>query len=121
MLLRRSHRLWRNRSRLMLPASTVSASAAALMGKRCAVCSMCWSGDDSASLGCTGLACGRTNRHEARHGWPGSPGPGSPAPDPHAGDLYVFRGARGNLIKILWHDGLGMSLYAKSLEKCLFI
>ena len=29
--------------------------------------------------------------------------------DPHAGDLYVFRGARGNLIKILWHDGLGMS------------
>ena len=26
--------------------------------------------------------------------------------DPHAGDLYVFRGARGNLIKILWHDEL---------------
>ena len=22
--------------------------------------------------------------------------------DPHAGDLYVFRGARGDLIKILW-------------------
>jgi transposase len=41
--------------------------------------------------------------------------------DPHAGDLYVFRGARGNLIKILWHDGLGMSLYAKRLEKGLFI
>ena len=36
--------------------------------------------------------------------------------DPHAGDLYVFRGARGDLIKILWHDGLGMSLYAKRLE-----
>ena len=34
--------------------------------------------------------------------------------DPHAGDFYVFRGARGDLIKkILWHDGLGMSLYAK--------
>src|SRR5712664_2000282 len=32
--------------------------------------------------------------------------------DPHAGDLYVFRGARGDLIKILWYDGLGMSLYA---------
>jgi transposase len=41
--------------------------------------------------------------------------------DPHAGDLYVFRGARGNLIKILWHDGLGMSLYAKRLEKGRFI
>ena len=23
--------------------------------------------------------------------------------DPHAGDLYVFRGARGDLIKIVWH------------------
>ena len=22
--------------------------------------------------------------------------------DPHAGDLYVFRGARGDLIKIIW-------------------
>ena len=41
--------------------------------------------------------------------------------DPHAGDLYVFRGARGNLIKILWHDGLGMSLYAKRLETGRFI
>ena len=27
--------------------------------------------------------------------------------DPHAGDLYVFRGARGDLIKIVWHDGIG--------------
>jgi transposase len=26
--------------------------------------------------------------------------------DPHAGDLYVFRGRRGHLIKILWHDGI---------------
>ena len=41
--------------------------------------------------------------------------------DPHAGDLYVFRGKRGNLIKILWHDGLGMSLYAKRLERGRFI
>jgi transposase len=38
--------------------------------------------------------------------------------DPHAGDLFVFR---GNLIKILWHDGLGMSLYAKRLERGRFI
>jgi transposase len=43
------------------------------------------------------------------------------ARDPHAGDLYVFRGRRGDLLKILWHDGLGMSLYAKRLERGRFI
>ena len=41
--------------------------------------------------------------------------------DPHAGDLYVFRGARGDLIKILWHDGIGLSLYAKRLERGRFV
>jgi transposase len=41
--------------------------------------------------------------------------------DPHVGDLYVFRGKRGDLLKILWHDGLGMSLYAKRLERGRFI
>jgi transposase len=41
--------------------------------------------------------------------------------DPHAGDVFVFRGRRGDLIKCLWHDGLGMSLYAKRLEKGCFI
>jgi transposase len=41
--------------------------------------------------------------------------------DPHTGDLFVFRGRRGDLIKILWNDGLGMSLYAKRLERGRFI
>jgi transposase len=41
--------------------------------------------------------------------------------DPHGGDLYVFRGRSGKLIKILWHDGLGMSLYAKRLERGRFV
>jgi transposase len=41
--------------------------------------------------------------------------------DPHAGDLFVFRGRRGDLIKVLWHDGLGVSLYAKRLERGRFI
>jgi transposase len=41
--------------------------------------------------------------------------------DPHAGDLYVFRGRGGDLVKIIWHDGIGMSLYAKRLEKGRFI
>ncbi|SDF58458.1 IS66 Orf2 like protein [Bradyrhizobium brasilense] len=37
--------------------------------------------------------------------------------DPYAGDLYIFRGRSGDLVKILWHDGLGMSLYAKRLVR----
>ena len=41
--------------------------------------------------------------------------------DPHAGDLCVFRGARGDLIKIIWHDGIGMSLYSKRLERRRFL
>lgn len=41
--------------------------------------------------------------------------------DPHGGDLYVFRGRRADLVKILWHDGLGMSLYAKRLERGRFV
>ena len=41
--------------------------------------------------------------------------------DPHVGDLFVFRGKRGDLIKILWHDPFGMSLYAKRLERGTFI
>ena len=40
--------------------------------------------------------------------------------DPHAGDLYVFRGRRGELVKILWHDGVGISLYAKRPERGRF-
>jgi transposase len=41
--------------------------------------------------------------------------------DPHGGDLFVFRGAKADLIKIVWHDGIGMSLYAKRLEKGRFV
>src|SRR5258707_10437253 len=41
--------------------------------------------------------------------------------DPHAGDLYVFRGRRGDLIKIIWHDGLGACLFTKRLERGRFL
>jgi len=33
--------------------------------------------------------------------------------NPHNGHLFVFRGRRGGLIKVLWHDGQGMCLFAK--------
>ena len=40
--------------------------------------------------------------------------------EPYQGDLYVFRGRQGDLIKIVWHDGLGVSLYAKRLDRGRF-
>ena len=41
--------------------------------------------------------------------------------DPHAGDLYVFRGRRGDLIKVIWHDGQGACLFTKRLERGRFV
>jgi transposase len=41
--------------------------------------------------------------------------------NPHNGHLFVFRGRRGGLIKVLWHDGQGMCLFAKRLERGRFI
>ena len=38
-----------------------------------------------------------------------------------AGDVYIFRGRRGDLIKILWHDGDGLCLLAKRLDRGKFI
>jgi transposase len=41
--------------------------------------------------------------------------------DPYAGELFCFRGRKGDLVKILWHDGVGMSLYVRRLEAGKFI
>jgi transposase len=41
--------------------------------------------------------------------------------DPHAGEIFCVRGRRGDLVKLLWHDGVGMSLYTKRLEAGKFI
>ena len=41
--------------------------------------------------------------------------------DPHGGEVFCFRGRKGDLIKVLWHDGIGMSLYMKKLERGRFI
>jgi len=41
--------------------------------------------------------------------------------DPHAGEIFWFRGRRGDVVKLLWHDGVGMSLYMKRLEAGKFI
>ncbi len=41
--------------------------------------------------------------------------------DPHAGHLFVFRGRRGDLIKVLWHDTQGFCLFLKRLERGRFL
>ena len=41
--------------------------------------------------------------------------------NPYDGDLFIFRGRRGDVIKIVWHDGQGACLFAKRLERGRFL
>lgn len=40
--------------------------------------------------------------------------------DPFSGHLFVFRGKRGDYVKILYWDGSGLCLFAKRLEQGRF-
>jgi transposase len=41
--------------------------------------------------------------------------------DPFSGHVFVFRGRRGDLIKLLWWTGDGLCLLAKRLERGRFV
>jgi len=41
--------------------------------------------------------------------------------DPFSGQIFVFRGRRGDRLKILWWDGEGLCLLAKRLERGRFV
>jgi transposase len=41
-------------------------------------------------------------------------------PDPFSGHVFVFRGRRGDLVKLLWWGGDGLCLFAKKLERGRF-
>ena len=41
--------------------------------------------------------------------------------DPFSGHLFVFRGRRGDLLKVVWFDGQGACLFSKRLEKGRFV
>ena len=43
------------------------------------------------------------------------------AEDPFSGHVFVFRGRRGDIIKLLWWSGDGLCLLAKRLERGRFI
>ena len=41
--------------------------------------------------------------------------------DPFSGHLFIFRGRRGDMIKVLWADRDGLCLFTKRLERGRFI
>jgi transposase len=41
--------------------------------------------------------------------------------NPFSGHVFVFRGRRGDLLKVLWWDGDGLCLFAKRLERGRFV
>ncbi|HDV8831458.1 TPA: IS66 family insertion sequence element accessory protein TnpB [Escherichia coli] len=41
--------------------------------------------------------------------------------NPFSGDLFIFRGRRDDMIKILWADADGLCLFTKRLEEGQFI
>jgi transposase len=38
------------------------------------------------------------------------------AEDPFSGAIFAFRGRRAGLIKLIWHDGVGLCMLSKRLE-----
>ena len=40
---------------------------------------------------------------------------------PFSGHVFIFRGRRGDIVKLLWWDGDGLCLFAKRLERGRFI
>ena len=66
------------------------------------------------------IACGST---DLRNGFDGLSGliQSQLAEDPFSGQLFVFRGRRGDRIKILWWSGDGLCLFAKRLESGRFV
>lgn len=43
------------------------------------------------------------------------------AEDPFSGQLFVFRGRRGDRVKLLWWSGDGLCLFSKRLERGRFV
>jgi transposase len=43
------------------------------------------------------------------------------AEDPFDGSVFAFRGRRAGLIKLIWHDGVGLCMLTKRLEQGQFV
>ena len=66
------------------------------------------------------LACGAT---DLRNGFDGLAGlvQTQLTEDAFSGQLFVFRGRRGDRVKVLWWDGDGLCLFSKRLEHGRFV
>ncbi len=66
------------------------------------------------------LVAGHT---DMRKGFDGLAGlvPPALAENPFKGHVFVFRGRRGDIIKVLWFDGQGLLLLSKRLERGRFV
>lgn len=65
------------------------------------------------------LACGVTDMRKGMVGLAMLVQQGLAA-DPFDGAIYAFRGRRAGLIKLLWHDGVGLCMLTKRLEQGQF-
>lgn len=41
--------------------------------------------------------------------------------NPFSGHVFIFRGRRGDLVKLLWYEDSGLCLFAKRLERGRFL
>jgi transposase len=65
------------------------------------------------------LACGVTDMRKGMVGLAMLVQQGLDA-DPFDGAVYAFRGRRAGLIKLIWHDGIGLCMLTKRLEQGQF-
>ena len=66
------------------------------------------------------LACGVTNMRKGMTGL-AMLVQQTLAEDPFGGAVFAFRGRRAGLIKLLWHDGVGLCMLTKRLEQGQFL
>ena len=93
----------------------------ASMRPLCPGCCRFWSADDPGRCGVRiWIATGHTDMRKGMQGLALLVQEGL-GRDPFAGDVFVFRGRGGSLIKAVWHDGIGLSLYAKRLDRGRFV
>ena len=83
--------------------------------------STCWSDDDPDPDGRAGVAGDRA--HGYAKGFPSLSLQVQEVlrRDPLGGHLFCFRGRRGDLLKVIWHDGQGACLFTKKLERGRFL